>query len=80
MLVWALAGMPEVTAGADLSGMILDAIQTSGDALIDGDILIVTSKIVSKAEGRACGPRIVKMPSLPKLSASSPRVRVRTAG
>ncbi|MGO1801797.1 MAG: coenzyme F420-0:L-glutamate ligase [Microbacteriaceae bacterium] len=52
MLVWALAGMPEVTAGANLSGMILDAIETAGDALIDGDILIVTSKIVSKAEGR----------------------------
>lgn len=53
MLVWALAGMPEVTAGANLSGMILDAIETAGDALIDGDILVVTSKIVSKAEARS---------------------------
>jgi len=47
--VWALPGIPEVTPGADLVEMIADA---AADTLEDGDILVVTSKIVSKAEGR----------------------------
>ena len=46
---WALEGIPEVTAGADLVSLIADA---AAGALADGDILVVTSKIVSKAEGR----------------------------
>jgi coenzyme F420-0:L-glutamate ligase / coenzyme F420-1:gamma-L-glutamate ligase len=41
-------GMPEVTAGADLAGLIAEA----ATGLADGDILVITSKIVSKAEGR----------------------------
>ena len=41
-------GLPEITAGADLAGLIAGA---AGD-LADGDIVVVTSKIVSKAEGR----------------------------
>src|ERR1700742_2223892 len=41
-------GLPEVAAGADLGALIADA---AGD-LRDGDIVVVTSKIVSKAEGR----------------------------
>ncbi|SIT86864.1 coenzyme F420-0:L-glutamate ligase [Microbacterium sp. RU33B] len=47
--VWALEGIPEVAPGADLVALIADA---AGGTLVDGDILIVTSKIVSKAEGR----------------------------
>jgi dehydro coenzyme F420 reductase / coenzyme F420-0:L-glutamate ligase / coenzyme F420-1:gamma-L-glutamate ligase len=43
-----VTGLPEITAGADLAALIADA---AGD-LHDGDILVVTSKIVSKAEGR----------------------------
>lgn len=49
LTVWALAGIPEITAGDDLAAMIEDA---AAGALADGDILVVTSKIVSKAEGR----------------------------
>ena len=49
LTVWAQPGIPEITAGADLVGLIADA---AGDTLRDGDILVVTSKIVSKAEGR----------------------------
>ncbi len=61
---WALEGMPEVRPGDDLVGLIADA-AAAGNAgngpggddagasgLVDGDILVVTSKIVSKAEGR----------------------------
>ncbi|MFH8436703.1 coenzyme F420-0:L-glutamate ligase [Streptomyces sp. NPDC018007] len=46
--VWAPRGMPEVRAGDDLAGLIAAA----EPGLVDGDVLIVTSKIVSKAEGR----------------------------
>jgi coenzyme F420-0:L-glutamate ligase / coenzyme F420-1:gamma-L-glutamate ligase len=41
-------GMPEVEPGADLAALINDQID-----LADGDIVVVTSKIVSKAEGCA---------------------------
>jgi coenzyme F420-0:L-glutamate ligase/coenzyme F420-1:gamma-L-glutamate ligase len=47
--IWALDGIPEVTAGTDLVETIANA---AGETLSDGDILVVTSKIVSKAEGR----------------------------
>jgi coenzyme F420-0:L-glutamate ligase/coenzyme F420-1:gamma-L-glutamate ligase len=49
-----VTGLPEVTAGADLAALIAAA----APDLRDGDILVVTSKIVSKAEGRvAAVPR-----------------------
>ncbi|HCS61477.1 MAG TPA: coenzyme F420-0:L-glutamate ligase [Microbacterium sp.] len=50
--IWALEGIPAVRAGDDLAELILAAINASGEPLFDGDILVVTSKIVSKAEGR----------------------------
>ena len=46
--VWAPDGMPEVTAGDDLAGLVLDALG-GGAELADGDVLCVTSKVVSKA-------------------------------
>lgn len=55
--IWALDGIPEITAGDDLVRVILDAttepLRDGVDgSLRDGDIVVVTSKIVSKAEGR----------------------------
>lgn len=47
--VWPLPGIPEITSGADLVAVIADA---AAGTLADGDILVVTSKVVSKAEGR----------------------------
>lgn len=52
MTVWALPGMREVRVGDDLVALIGDAVAAAGDPLQDGDILVVTSKIISKAEGR----------------------------
>jgi coenzyme F420-0:L-glutamate ligase/coenzyme F420-1:gamma-L-glutamate ligase len=49
LTVWAIDGIPEITPGDDLVSMIADA---AGASLADGDIVVVTSKIVSKAEGR----------------------------
>lgn len=49
-----LRGMPLVRQGDDLSRLIVDAAEKQKIALESGDILIVTQKIVSKAEGRTC--------------------------
>ena len=49
LAVWAVAGIPEIVPGDDLVTIIGDAV---AGQLEDGDILAVTSKIVSKAEGR----------------------------
>ena len=51
LTVLPVAGLPEVTPGADLAALITTAAQ-AGPGLQDGDILVITSKIVSKAEGR----------------------------
>src|SRR2546421_4184983 len=48
LTVTGVEGFPEVAAGTDLAGLIADA----APGLADGDIVVVTSKIVSKAEGR----------------------------
>lgn len=48
--IFALTGIPEIVAGEDLGATIIDA---ADHDLRDGDILTVTSKIVSKAEGRS---------------------------
>jgi coenzyme F420-0:L-glutamate ligase/coenzyme F420-1:gamma-L-glutamate ligase len=48
----AYAGIPEIQAGDDLALILGDAIAESEEGIQDGDILVVTSKIVSKAEGR----------------------------
>lgn len=47
-----LPGIPEVTAGTDLAALIADAAESADTHFVDGDIVVVTSKIVSKAEGR----------------------------
>jgi len=42
-----VTGLPEIAAGDDLAGMIAEAAD-----LADGDVLVVTQKVVSKAEDR----------------------------
>ncbi|WP_082530908.1 coenzyme F420-0:L-glutamate ligase [Devosia sp. Root436] len=54
--VWGVTGVPEIGAGDDLVALIATAIEASiaddpDAALRHGDILVITSKIVSKAEG-----------------------------
>jgi coenzyme F420-0:L-glutamate ligase/coenzyme F420-1:gamma-L-glutamate ligase len=48
----ALDGVPEIVPGDDLAGLIADAATTSGVELADADVLVITQKVVSKAEGR----------------------------
>lgn len=47
-----LAGLPLVEPGDDLAEMLAERLRQSGLGLVDGDILVVAQKIVSKAEGR----------------------------
>ncbi len=49
--VWAPTGMPEVVPGDDLAGLVGDVLAADG-GVADGDVVVVTSKVVSKAEGR----------------------------
>jgi coenzyme F420-0:L-glutamate ligase / coenzyme F420-1:gamma-L-glutamate ligase len=51
LTIFPVAGLPEVRAGDDLATLIAHA-ALAAPGLLDGDILVVTSKIVSKAEGR----------------------------
>ena len=52
MTITGIPGIPLIRPGDDLAGLILGAIRAAGLSLHHGDVLIVTSKIVSKAEGR----------------------------
>lgn len=48
----ALGGIPLVREGDDLAALILSALAASEMTLRDDDVLVVSSKIVSKSEGR----------------------------
>jgi coenzyme F420-0:L-glutamate ligase/coenzyme F420-1:gamma-L-glutamate ligase len=50
--VWAPDGVGEVRAGDDLGGLLVTALGAAGTPLAGGDVVVVTSKVVSKAEGR----------------------------
>jgi coenzyme F420-0:L-glutamate ligase / coenzyme F420-1:gamma-L-glutamate ligase len=47
-----LEGIPEIEPGADLAELIAAAVAAAGIGLTDDDVLVVTQKVVSKAEGR----------------------------
>ncbi len=50
--VWSLGGIGEVRPGDDVAQRITDAIAATDDGLLDRDIVVVTHKIISKAEGQ----------------------------
>jgi coenzyme F420-0:L-glutamate ligase/coenzyme F420-1:gamma-L-glutamate ligase len=53
LTLFALPGIPIVKEGDDLARLIADALARAGLTLHTGDALVITSKIVSKAEGRS---------------------------
>lgn len=57
-------GIPEVQPGDDLPALIGDAIAASGIAIEQSDIIVVTHKIVSKAEGQIVDLRFVEPSAL----------------
>ena len=51
--IFGLSGIGEIVAGDDLAAIIADAAAANPDtALAEGDVIVVTQKIVSKAEDR----------------------------
>ncbi|HEX7472533.1 MAG TPA: coenzyme F420-0:L-glutamate ligase [Candidatus Limnocylindrales bacterium] len=64
--VYAIEGLPEVEAGADLPGLIAEALAAAATAdprlgpLRPEDVIVVTSKVVSKAEGAVVDLRTVE--------------------
>jgi coenzyme F420-0:L-glutamate ligase/coenzyme F420-1:gamma-L-glutamate ligase len=60
--VLALAGIPEIERGDDLARMVGDALESTPGAtpLTERDVLVVTQKVVSKAEGAVVDLRTVE--------------------
>jgi len=50
--IWAVDGLPEVHAGDDLAALVHGACTADPRGLDAGDVIVIASKIVSKAEGR----------------------------
>ncbi len=50
--IFAIPGIPLVQPGDDLAALIVEAAGSAGLSLVDGDILVVAQKVISKAEGR----------------------------
>ena len=46
-----IEGIPMIKEGDDLTSIILDASQECGVELLEGDILCIAQKIISKSEG-----------------------------
>lgn len=59
MTVAPVRSMPLFSAGMDVAAEIAGALHRSGEALRDGDIVVIAQKIVSKAEGRTVDPAAV---------------------
>ncbi|HYT30188.1 MAG TPA: coenzyme F420-0:L-glutamate ligase, partial [Actinomycetota bacterium] len=47
-----IPGLPDVRPGDDLAGLVLAGLRSAGLEPADGDVVTVTQKVVSKAEGR----------------------------
>jgi coenzyme F420-0:L-glutamate ligase / coenzyme F420-1:gamma-L-glutamate ligase len=62
--LWPIAGLGEIAAGDDLAGLVFEALSRQGLALQEGDVLVVTQKVVSKAEGCAVDLRTVEPSTL----------------
>jgi coenzyme F420-0:L-glutamate ligase/coenzyme F420-1:gamma-L-glutamate ligase len=45
-------GIPEVRSRDDLTGLLLQALRSARERLVDGDVLVIAQKVVSKSEGR----------------------------
>ncbi len=51
VLIHPVEGIGDITEGDDVAAAIAEALDRTGFALVDGDVLVITHKIVSKAEG-----------------------------
>jgi coenzyme F420-0:L-glutamate ligase/coenzyme F420-1:gamma-L-glutamate ligase len=46
-----ISGLPEISEGDSLANLTHDVLKKSGREILDGDIFVVTQKIISKSEG-----------------------------
>ena len=60
MQVTPLGGMPLFAPGMAIAPALVEAVACAGEALRDGDVLVIAQKIVSKAEGRLAQPEAVQ--------------------
>ena len=68
-----ITGIDEIAPGADLGVLIYEAIQAQRLVLQQGDILVVTQKIVSKAEGRLVKLAEIEPSEFARIAAQSSR-------
>jgi len=47
-----IGGLPEITTGMELAALLADGLHNEGLGIETGDVMVVTQKVVSKAEGR----------------------------
>ena len=66
--------LPEVSSGDDLAELILEAAEKEAGGLKKGDVLVVTSKVVSKALGL-----LVELDKI-ELSSKAKRIAKKTGG
>ncbi|MGE0669129.1 MAG: coenzyme F420-0:L-glutamate ligase [Sphingomonadales bacterium] len=50
--IFAVPGIPMVKPGDDIAALVLGGLAAMGETLVDGDVVVVAQKIVSKSEGR----------------------------
>ena len=50
--IYPVAGLPEIVNGASLPDLIADALARLGMSFAAGDVVVITQKVISKAEGR----------------------------
>lgn len=65
-----LRGIGEIQPGDQVDAVILAALKAQGLALEAGDVVVVTQKIVSKAEGRVVSPEGVEPSHMARMAAA----------
>src|SRR4028118_1184606 len=63
-------GIGEVHPNDNLAEIIASALARQGIVLSDGDVIVVTQKIVSKAEGRVIAPETVEPSHIAHMAAA----------
>lgn len=78
VMLTAISGIPLIKEGDDLGAIILKCANDVGIAFEDNDVLVVTSKIVSKAEGRLVSLKSIqpseKALEIAQVSGKDPRI------
>ncbi len=70
LTIFPVRGIGEVVPGDDLTALLLAALEAQQTPLQHGDVVIVTQKIVSKAEGRIVDPADVTPSHMAEMAAA----------